>query len=161
MTDHRRLSKPLVAYRIGDPDGAFPVYSAEGARRVGGRWHETGDAVIYASRHYATAMLEKLVHWAGHMPPNQHFVEITVPAGTTYEVFSTDHHPGWHDADGKVARRFGHRWFQDGRSAILIVPSVVARMDENVVISATHADSRTIEIGVERPVWWDARLFSP
>ena len=149
-----------MAYRIGDPAGQFPVYSTEGARRVSARWHETGDAVIYASRHYSTAMLEKLVHWAGHMPPNQHFVEITIPVGTSYEVFSADHHPDWHQADGEVARRFGHRWFDDGRSAILIVPSVVARMEENVVISATHPDAGAIEVDVERPVWWDERLFS-
>ena len=106
-------------------------------------------------------MVDEPVHRAGHMPPTQHFVAVTIPAGTTDEVFPADHHPGWHGADGKVARRLGHRWFDDGRSAIRIVPSVVARMEEKVVISATHADFGTIGIGVGTPVWRDARLFSP
>src|SRR3546814_15561264 len=60
VSNHRRLAAPMRCYRIGDPSGAYPVYGAEGARRVGGRWHDRGDAVIYASRHYSTAMLERL-----------------------------------------------------------------------------------------------------
>lgn len=149
----------MPAYRIGDPTGAHPVYSAEGARRVGGRWHERGDAVIYASRHYSTAMLEKLVHWNGQMPPGQHFIELTIPAGTSYEVFATDHHPDWFRSDGEVARRYGHEWYERRRSAVLIVPSVVARMEENLVINADHPDAGGIVIGLERRIWWDERLF--
>jgi RES domain-containing protein len=149
----------MPAYRIGDPTGAHPVYSAEGVRRVGGRWHERGDAVIYASRHYSTAMLEKLVHWNGQMPPGQHFIELTIPAGTSYEVFPIDHHPDWIRPDGEAARRYGHAWYERRRSAVLIVPSVVARMEENLVINADHPEAGGIEIGLERRIWWDERLF--
>lgn len=159
MSGHRLLAAPMLAYRIGDPAGEHPVYSAEGARRVSGRWHERGDAVVYASRHYSTAMLEKLVHWSGQLPPNQHFVEITIPAGASYEVFSADHNPDWFRADGETARRFGHAWFTERRSAVLVVPSVVARMEENVVINPAHPDAAGIAVGLERPVWWDERLF--
>lgn len=150
---------PMRAYRIGDPAGQHPVWSAEGARRVDGRWHGRGDTVIYASRHYSTAMLEKLVHWNGLLPPNQHFVEITIPAGTSYEVFSADHQPEWFHPDGEVARRYGHAWIAEGRSAVLLVPSVVARMEENLLINPAHPDAAAIQPGLERPVWWDARLF--
>ena len=150
----------MRAYRIGDPAAAHPVYSAEGARRVSGRWHARGDAVVYASRHYSTAMLEKLVHWSGQLPPNQHFVEITIPAGASYEVFSADHHPGWFRPDGEAARRFGHAWYAERRSVVLVVPSVVARMEENLVINPAHPDAAGITVGLERPVWWDERLFA-
>lgn len=160
MTVHRRLPEPLTAYRIGDPAGLHPVFSAEGARRTQGRWNEVGTPVIYASRNYSTAMLEKLVHWNGVMPPNQHFVEITIPAGTTYEVFSTDHQPDWHGKSGVVARRFGQQWFRESRSAVLLVPSVVARMEQNVVINTMHADFAAISCGLEQRIWWDARLFA-
>jgi len=159
MTTHRRLAVSMRAYRIGDPAGQHPVWSAEGARRVDGRWHERGDAVIYASRHYSTAILEKLAHWNGLLPPNQHFLEITIPAGTSYEVFSADHHPDWFRPDGKVARRYGHDWCSQGRSAVLVVPSVVARMEENVLVNPGHSDAGAIQVALERPVWWDGRLF--
>ena len=95
----RTLPEPMRAYRIGDPAGQFPVWSTEGAKRTSGRWHEAGDAVIYASEHYSTALLEKLVHWNGALPPNQHFIEITIPAGTSYEVVTADIVPDWFCAE--------------------------------------------------------------
>ena len=87
----RTLRETLRAYRIGDPAGRFPVWSAEGAKRTSGRWHEAGAEVIYASASYSTAMLEALVHWNGALPPNQHFIEVTIPKGTSYEVVTARH----------------------------------------------------------------------
>jgi RES domain-containing protein len=155
----RVLAAPLTGYRIGDPAGEYPVFSAEGASRVSGRWHEAGDRVIYASEHYSTAMLEKLVHWNGLMPPNQHFVEVTLPAGLSYEVVTPDLLPDWHRPAGDAARRFGHAWFVARRSVVLLVPSVVARLERNLVINADHPEFARITAGLETPVWWDDRLF--
>ena len=150
----------MRAYRIGDPAGRFPVWSAEGAKSTSGRWHEAGAEVIYATENYSTAMLEQLVHWNETLPPNQHFIEITIPEGTSYEVV-TLLRPSlivsvW---TGKRLARFGRQWYADNRSAILIVPSVVARMEHNVVINCRHPDFRGIRVGLETPVWWDRRLF--
>lgn len=149
----------MRAYRIGDPEGRFPVWSAEGAKRTSGRWHEAGAAVIYASEHYATAMLEALAHWNGTLPPNQHFIEIAVPEGTGYEVATAETVPGWSAPDGEAARRFGRRWYNENRSTILIVPSVVARVERNIVINAQHPEFGRLKVGLETPVWWDRRLF--
>ena len=111
MRSLRTLPEPMRAYRIGDPAGQFPVWSTEGAQRTSGRWHEAGDAVIYASEHYSTALLEKLAHWNGALPPNQHFIEITIPTGTSYEVVTADIVPDWSAPNGAAARRFGHQWY--------------------------------------------------
>ena len=73
MMHPRKLPETVRAYRIGDPAGQFPVWSAEGSRRPAGRWHEAGAEVIYASENYSTAMLEELVLWNATLPPNQHF----------------------------------------------------------------------------------------
>src|SRR3546814_14632469 len=107
VSNHRRLAAPMRCYRIGDPSGAYPVYGAEGARRVGGRWHDRGDAVIYASRQYSTAMLERLVHWGGQLPPNQHLVEITITAGTSHEGFTAE----------QIGRAAGWEW--GGREGVI------------------------------------------
>lgn len=144
-------------YRIGDPEGLYPIYSAEGARRVEGRWHERGQEVIYTSSNYSTAMLEKLAHFNGILPAGQHFIEITVPAGVTYEVVTKDSAPGW--IDPAQARAIGSRWYLEGRSCLLIVPSFVARMETNVIINARHPDAPTTRLGLEQPVVWDQRLF--
>jgi RES domain-containing protein len=159
VTTPRLLPKPLTVFRIGDPAGTYPIFSAEGARRTQGRWHEAGDRVIYASEYYSTAMLEKLVHWNGLLPPNQHFIEITIPEGVSYEIATPDIVPGWHEPGGEAARRFGHDWYVAQRSAVLLVPSVVARPERNLVINTTHPDFPRIEASLETPVWWDNRLF--
>ncbi|MEM6549215.1 MAG: RES domain-containing protein [Pseudomonadota bacterium] len=153
MTTPRLLPKPLTAYRIGDPAGAYPVFSPEGARRVAGRWHEQGARMVYASEHYSTAMLEKLVHWNGVLPGNQHFIEITIPAGLSYEVVTPDILPDWYRTGGEAARRFGSTWHSEKRSVILLVPSVVARVERDVVINAEHPEFTRIEVGLETPVW--------
>jgi len=155
----RRLPKQRNVYRIGDPAGAYPVFSAEGARRVAGRWHQAGSAVLYASEHYSTAMLETLAHWNGMMPPNQHFIEIFLPAGLSYERVTKDRLPNWFQRNGEVSRWFGTAWYRERRSVLLFVPSVVARIEQNVVINADHPDFPSIEPGLETSVWWDDRLF--
>ena len=155
----RSLPETMRAYRIGDPAGQFPVWSTEGARRVSGRWHEAGAEVIYVSEHYSTAMLEKLVHWNGALPPNQHFIEVTIPKGISYEVATPDIVPDWFRPGAEAARHFGRQWYEEYRSAILIVPSVVARMERNVVINGRHPDFGSLTVGLETPVWWDRRLF--
>ena len=156
---HRTLAEPLRVFRIGDPAGRHPIYSGEGAAAAEGRWHEKGQEVIYASEHYSTAMLEKLVHYNGLLPANQHFIEIELPVGTSYEEVTKDSLPDWHRSDGRAARAFGSDWIRSGRSAILIVPSRVAREERNVLINPHHPDAKAIRVGREKPVWWDARLF--
>ena len=155
----RRLRSSLRAYRMGDPAGAHPVYSGDGSRVYPGRWNERGQAVIYASEHYSTALLETLAR-TGEVPRNQHYVEIEIPAGVTYEVVTKDSLHGWCDIDGAVARAFGAAWYADRRSAILIVPSVVARVERNVLIHPHHDDASEIRVGLETPVYWDSRLFA-
>lgn len=157
-SDPRLLKEPMRVYRIGDPRGAYPIYSGEGAAKVEGRWHERGQEVIYTSHHYSTALLEKLAHWNGHLPSNQHYVEIDIPVSTSYEVITKDILPDWVDAS--KARAVGSRWFVEARSAILIVPSFVARLESNVLINPRHRDFRAIRCGLETPVAWDARLFA-
>lgn len=157
----QKLDRVLTCYRIGDPDGEFPIFSADGSRIAPGRWNTVDAPVIYASEHYSTAMLEKLVHGNNRMPPNQHFVEITIPNGTSYEIVTGAMLPGWQSADQQVSRAFGERWAKEARSAILIVPGVVARPERNVLINPGHSEFSRISAGLHVPIWWDERLFRP
>lgn len=155
----RTLRQSLTCYRIGDPNGEWPIFSGEGARTVQGRWHRLGQNPIYASEHYSTAMLELLAR-VSVMPPNQHFVTITVERGASYEVVTDALVPGWHEVSQNKARRFGAQWFAERRSLILFVPSVVARVDSNILINPDHAEFGLVRAGRETPVWWDKRLFA-
>lgn len=153
------LDRVLTAYRIGDPAGEYPIFDASGSKLYPGRWNAPDTPVIYASEHYSTAMLEKLAHGNGRLPPNQHYVEITIPNGITYEVVTGDLLPGWDAPDPSVARAFGAAWRRELRAAILLVPSLVARIERNVVINPDHPQAGRITHGLHVPVWWDQRLF--
>jgi len=156
----RELVEPLTVWRIGDPEGRFPIFSGEGAGLSEGRWHRKGQDVIYTSEHYGTAMLEKLVHYNGILPPNQHFITIEIPVGVSYEIVTKDSLPRWDDRDGATSREFGAAWFSEVRTTILIVPSFVSREECNVLINPNHPGSARIRPGREQPVRWDQRLFA-
>jgi len=155
-----KLDRVLTCYRIGDAGGRYPIFDATGSTKAPGRWNGAGSPMIYASATYSTAMLEKLVHANGIMPPRQHFIAITIPNGIEYEMVTKDTLPGWQEPDCRVARAFGESWITERRSAILIVPSVVARMEANVLINPAHPEAEGITHALPEPIWWDARLFS-
>ncbi len=119
--------------------------------------------VIYASRSYAGAMLEGLAHAGiGRVPRTQVVVEIAIAEALTIEHRDESSLPaGWNDADLRVARAFGDAWIRELRAAVLVVPSVVARREGNVLINPRHPDFGHIVASAPEPVVWDARLFGP
>jgi RES domain-containing protein len=149
------------AWRIAD--GRFDVFSPVGASLVGGRWNSPGLGVIYASRSYAGAMLECLAHAGiGRVPRTHVSIEITIAANVDIETHDESSLPtGWDDAGLSVARAFGNAWLRERRTAVLVVPSVVARKEGNVLLNPQHADFSKIVAGNPEPVIWDARLFTP
>jgi RES domain-containing protein len=153
------LDRNLTCYRIGDPAGAYPIFDATGSRLAPGRWNTDTTPVIYAAEHYSTAMLEKLVHGSGRVPANQHSITISVPRGVTYEMLNAATLPGWDAADESVAQAFGSTWVREARSVILIVPSVIVRVEHNVIINPAHPEFRHITTSLHHPVHWDRRLF--
>lgn len=157
----QKLDRVLTAYRMGDPDGEYPIFDATGSVRAPGRWNTPASPMLYASEHYSTAMLEKLVHGSGSLPPNQHFVVITIPNGASYEMFDTAKVPDWYLESARPSKAFGEAWQRERRSLLLIVPSVVARPEFNFLLNPEHKEFPRVTCSLHQPVWWDKRLFAP
>ena len=152
----------IVSYRIGDPHGTYPIFDFVGSTINPGRWNTAFYPVIYTSMYYSTALLEKLVYSSGILPSNQHYIDIKIPTGSSYEVFDVNGlaNRGWDDPGPSVSKAFGDAWLLSGRSLLLIVPSVIARLDENVLINPKHPQFPSIRPATfNRPVHWDRRLF--
>ena len=150
-----------VVYRIAKK--RYPVYDATGSVLVGGRWTSRGRAVIYAAEHYATALLEQLVH-AGRLrlPGRHHAAAIVIPDDVRIERFDPAAHPGWEREGSSVARAFGDEWLDAARSAVLAVPSIPGQPVEwNYLISPMHPDAARIRPLEPFDVVWDGRLFGP
>ena len=147
----------MRAFRIGS--SRHPVFDGTGAALYPGRWNEAGQAVIYCGGSFAIAMLERLCYTAlGRVPTGDRFVEADVP-DSAVEAFDPDAHPGWDEPDSLAARRFGSDWWRQRRSAALLVPSAVTKIDFNLVINPEHPEFAQVAVGDERPVQWDRRLF--
>jgi len=149
----------MRAYRIADR--RYPIFDGAGARLAGGRWNSPGRAVIYCEETYAGALLEILVHAnLGRIPRAHAAVEVTIPGNVAIESAEPDAIPGWDAADQVASRAFGDEWLASNRSAVLLVPSLVARGHEhNILIKPAHSDFSRIRAGVPREVVWDERLF--
>lgn len=156
----QRLDRTLTVYRIGDPGGDFPIFDARGSQLYPGRWNNADTPVIYAAEHYSTAMLEKLAHGAGLLPPNQHYIEIMLPRGVSFEIVSKDGLPGWDREQPHISRAFGARWAAECRTLVLLVPSYVARVERSAVINPRHTELEQVETSLPEPVWWDRRFFA-
>lgn len=154
-------SRPDRAFRIADR--RRPILDGTGAFLYGGRWNSPGRRVIYAADTFAGALLEVLVHARiGAVPRTHAWVEIAIPADVSVEELDPAELPGWAAEESEAARAFGDRWFDEQRSAILVVPSVVTSgIGRNVLINQDHPEFARFSASVPSEVVWDARLFHP
>lgn len=152
------IDGPWRAYCIADRRGK--IFDGQRAALVGGRWNSAGRRVIYAAETYAGAMLEVLVHAnIGKLPSTHSWIEITMAKGISVEEAHASDIPGWDAPDQRSSRRFGDRWYDEGRTAVLFVPSLVARPERNLAINQDHRDFKRLRATVPKPVIWDQRLF--
>ncbi len=146
-------------YRIADR--RHPIWDGTGALLMGGRFNSPGMPLIYAAATFSCAMLEVLAHTnIGAIPSTQAFVEAVVPSDLATETWHAHELPeGWDSNDLGIARAFGNQWLHEQRSAILFVPSVVARIDFNALVNPRHPDAARIQVSDPHEVIWDQRLF--
>jgi RES domain-containing protein len=152
-----RHSGSLRAFRIADM--RHPIFDGTGAMLHGARWNSQGRRIVYAAETYAGALLEILVHASGSVPKGQGYIEIEIPAGLSVEEIAPEDVPRWESPSFETARKFGDRWYDERRTPVAIVPSVVTLVERNVLINREHPDFARIRASQPRPVRWDARLW--
>ena len=140
----------MLAYRIGSRthllfDGTGAAASDEA------RWNSRGRFVIYAAEHYAAAVLEKAAQVnAVRLPATLAYIRIEIPNDASVEQLSEEALPGWADDDRSASQAFGDRWYDERRSVVLIVPSLVApRIERNVIINQRHP--QFVRLSATRP----------
>src|SRR5262249_57067605 len=124
------------------------------------RWSSSGRFVVYASEHYATALLERAAQSNSlRIPRSLVFAQIEIPRGSTFEEVGEEDVPRW-DADDRIASQtFGDRWYDEQRSLFLLVPSLVAPgIERNVLINQRHPQFGRIAISSAERVRCHPRL---
>ena len=96
----------------------------------------------------------------GCVPRTHVAIEIAIAAAVSVEQHGENSLPvGWDHAGLHVARVFGDAWLREERTVVLMVPSVVARREMNVLLNPRHADFSSIVAESPESVVLDARLF--
>lgn len=150
-----RIATDTPAYEADDLSGA-------GAKATGGRWNETGTAMVYTASSRALACLETVVHLnSAGLPLNRYLVEIDVPDDliASAEVIEPGKLVGW-DASpaGRASIAFGTNWARRKRSALLLVPSVIVPEESNLLINPGHPDAARVSARKVRKWLYDPRM---
>lgn len=137
----------------------FSAASGAGAALYGGRWNKVGTAVIYAAQSASLAALEVLVHY-NTLPTDYALTEIQVPDTLLILAIKEDELPDGWDAVPYVpaTQERGERWINEGRSAILSVPSSIIPGERNFLINPAHAAFGELRFQPPRPFRFDPRL---
>ncbi len=156
-----RHKGPLTAYRIADK--RHPLFDGTGAALLGARWNSPGIRVIYGACSYAGAMLENLAQSGrlGEIPKTHQSIKILIPEPVEIEEISNEDVPGWNFPDLLESRHYGDRWLQEKRTAVLVVPAVIAVEEKNILINPEHSEFSLITTSEPQEVIWDPRLFHP
>lgn len=123
----------------------YPALDGQGGLVADGRWHTKGRHVTYAALHSATALLEWIVHLeisASQIPAAIPFAVIEAPDDISLER-AANLQANWR-YDTIATQRLGNEWLESKRTALLLVPSVLAPETESVLINPQHRDARRI-----------------
>ncbi len=149
----------MRAYRLVGtrfPDGLSP----EGARLNGGRWNSKGVPVLYCATSESLAMLELRVHAPHPYPRDRLRFVIEVPDDAVHEVPVTALPRGWNTLPPSPAsKRFGDEWVAAGSSLGLLVPSIIAPEERNLLMKPAHARFSEVRVLKKSRVHMDMRLY--
>jgi RES domain-containing protein len=139
------------------PDGLSP----EGARQHGGRWNSKGIAALYCSTSVALAMLELRVHAPHPYPRARLKFVISVPDDAIVEAKPAVLPDGWNRLPpGPTSKRFGDRWLAAGSGLGLLVPSVIAPEEKNLLLNPAHERFGEVRVLTKERMQLDSRLYA-
>lgn len=140
----------------------YVAFDGEGARLAGGRWNRRGTAVVYTSATLSLAVLEYFVNLpASVAPPDLVMVRADLPDGLAVKSLDAAGLPrNWrqYPAPESLAE-MGSRWAEEGKTAVLAVPSAVVPQEKNYLLNPAHPDFRRITIGRPEPFSLDLRMW--
>lgn len=137
------------------------AFDGEGARLAGGRWTSPGRRAVYTASSTSLAILETLAHVDTRSMPDLVVFRIGVPDDLERTEVLVENLPkGWRTVPGpQELTGFGDEWLDLGDTALLVVPSALVPIEQNVVINPEHNDFKEIDISPAIDMPLDSRLL--
>jgi RES domain-containing protein len=152
----------LNLWRISKRKYATTAFNGEGARRFDGRWNSRGRSVVYTSATLSLAALETFVHMEISEAGNLFVcIRAEIPDEISMETISLSQLPSnWRNLPAPSELSvLGDKWFDEGQTAILVVPSAVIPVENNYLINPLHPDFSKIQIHPPQPFELDPRMW--
>lgn len=145
----------MIVWRICR--AAYTALDGEGARLNGNRWNSKGLAVNYATAALSLAALEYLVHVDQDLLPDDLVsMRIELP-DADYPSIQADELEPPDESEWYLEK--GDSWIRSNQSLALIVPSVIIRVENNLLINPRHPDMAQVQVLEVKPFSFDPRLL--
>ena len=151
----------MRAYRIVKKRHMLTAFLGDGARAYGGRWNFAGVPMVYAAHTRALAALESLAHFGG-AERRIEFVtfELEIPDKLAIHAKVEDLPRDWRSEEPHpLTQALGSDWQREGRSAALVVPSVLVPQEYCVLLNPEHPETDRIMVSYPEPFSFDERLI--
>jgi RES domain-containing protein len=151
----------LRVYRTFERKHAASAFSGEGARLYGGRWNSVGTAVVYTSTTFSLALLEIMVNTSSaRIPADMMYAAIDIPNEVVPQKLDVAALPeNWFAyPPPPECQILGDAWVRRGETVALVLPSAVARIDNNALLNPAHPDFTRLIIGKGELMAIDNRL---
>jgi RES domain-containing protein len=117
-----------------------------GGLKAAGRWHHTGNAIVYLAETPASALLEVCVHTsANDVPPEFTLLKIEGPDLEVPSIKARDLPEDWRTRLA-VTRDLGTEWLEKNESVLLQVPSVIVPDTFNFLFNPSHEHATKFRI---------------
>jgi RES domain-containing protein len=150
----------IVGWRIAKEKHARSAFSGEGARIFEGRWNSAGVRMVYCSEHLSLAALEILVHTQPVTIRDKFRVfQVSWEEAIMSAIDLRKLPKGWNaQPPGLISKNIGDEWVHSGRSAVLVVPSVIVPLEKTFLLNPKHRDFGKIKIKDAGSFYLDPRL---
>lgn len=148
------MKPPPIVYRVTKDeyaDTTANALSGKGGLYESGRWHSSGQRVVYTAFESSGCLLERLVHgdeWIADRHPDRVMLFLKMPAVSSVHYDAAElaaREPGWQLEGSPLCRNLGDTWLEDGQYCVLIVPSAANPLTFNLLINPRHPHARQIE----------------
>jgi RES domain-containing protein len=138
----------VIGWRIVKEKHAKSAFSGEGARIFEGRWNSAGVRMVYCSEHLSLAALEILVHTQPVTIRDKFRVfRVSWDEAIMSAIDLRKLPKGWNaQPPDLISKNIGDEWVHSGRSAVLVVPSVIVPLEKTFLLNPKHQDFGKIKI---------------
>lgn len=117
--------------------------------------------MLYCASSESLALLELRVHSPQPYPRTRWRFAIEVPDDAPTLAAKEELPRGWDKLPpGPASKRFGDAWVAAGSSLGLLVPSVVASEENNLILNPSHPRFQDVRVLSKQRVVLDRRLYS-